>query len=71
MLMVENEVREFPLQKWWFAYMERTHKPYLMETHDMTGRPKTGDEMFDLMKADKEMIEGKYDCKVLAWCADE
>ena len=37
----------------------------------MTGRPKTGDEMFDLMKADKEMIEGKYDCKVIAWCADE
>jgi hypothetical protein len=22
MLMVENKLREFPLQKWWFAYME-------------------------------------------------
>jgi hypothetical protein len=46
-------------------------KPYLMETHDMAGRSKTGDEMFDLMKVDKEMIEGKYDCEVIAWCTDE
>ena len=42
-----------------------------METHDMTGRPKTEDEMFNLMKADKEMIKEKYDCKVIAWCTDE
>ena len=37
----------------------------------MSGKPKTGDEMFEVMKADKEMIEVKYDCKVVAWCADE
>jgi len=37
----------------------------------MSGKPKTRDEMFKVMKADKEMIEVKYNCKVVAWCADE
>jgi hypothetical protein len=41
-----------------------------METHDMSGKPKTRDEMFESMKADKDMIKAKYDCKVVA-CADE
>jgi hypothetical protein len=45
--------------------------PYLMDTHDMAGKPKTGDTMFKLMKADKEMIEEKYNTQVIAWCADE
>ena len=42
-----------------------------MDTHDMAGKPKTGDTMFQLMKADKEMIEEKYNTQVIAWCADE
>ncbi|KAJ7743003.1 hypothetical protein DFH07DRAFT_925395 [Mycena maculata] len=27
-------------------------QPFLLRTHDMTGRPKTGDELFKLMKSD-------------------
>jgi hypothetical protein len=42
-----------------------------METHDVAGKPKTGDTMFELMAADKEMIETKYNTQVIAWCADE
>ena len=36
----------------------------------MAGKPKTGDTMFELMKADKEMIEKKYNTQVIAWCTD-
>lgn len=37
----------------------------------MTKEPKTGDRMFELMKADKELMENKYGIVVAGWCADE
>jgi hypothetical protein len=39
--------------------------------HDMTKEPKTGDRMFELMKADKKLMEEKYGITVAGWCADE
>jgi hypothetical protein len=41
--------------------------PYLLRTHDMTGRPKTGDELFEIMKSDFEYacntyIQGRDNC---------
>jgi len=41
-----------------------------MNTHDMTGEPKTGDRMFELMDSDKAMIEEKYGVEVIGWCTD-
>jgi len=37
----------------------------------MTKEPKTGDRMFELMKADKTLMEEKYKITVGGWCADE
>jgi hypothetical protein len=37
----------------------------------MTKEPKTGDRMFELMKADKKLMEEKYNITVAGWCADE
>jgi hypothetical protein len=36
----------------------------------MTKELKTGDRMFELMKADKKLMEEKYDLTVAGWCAD-
>jgi len=41
---------------------------YLINTHDMTKEPKTGDRMFVLMKADKKLMEEKYNLTVAGWC---
>jgi hypothetical protein len=43
----------------------------LINTHDMTKEPKTGDRMFKLMKEDKKLMEEKYNITVAGWCADE
>jgi hypothetical protein len=37
----------------------------------MTKEPKMGDRMFELMKADKKLMEEKYNLMVAGWCADE
>jgi hypothetical protein len=37
----------------------------------MTKEPKTGDRMFELMKADKKLMEEKYNITVAEWCVDE
>jgi hypothetical protein len=37
----------------------------------MTKEPKTGDQMFKLMKADKTLMEEKYKITVGGWCADK
>ncbi|KIM73621.1 hypothetical protein PILCRDRAFT_80982, partial [Piloderma croceum F 1598] len=47
------------------------NEAYLINTHDMTKEPKTGDGMFELMKADKKLMEEKYNLTVAGWCADE
>jgi hypothetical protein len=36
----------------------------------MTGEPKTGDRMFELMDGDKAMIEEKYGVDIIGWCTD-
>ena len=46
-------------------------QPYLIRTHNMTGRPKTGDEMFKIIKDDMRHMEDKYKVKVIGWCTDD
>jgi hypothetical protein len=43
----------------------------LINTHDIAKEPKTGDRMFELMKADKKLMEETYNLTVAGWCADE
>ncbi|KAJ7167705.1 hypothetical protein C8R46DRAFT_812141, partial [Mycena filopes] len=46
-------------------------EPYLLRTHDMTGRPKTGDELFAIMKSDFEYAWNTYKVDVIAVCTDD
>ncbi|KAJ7874609.1 ribonuclease H-like domain-containing protein, partial [Mycena leptocephala] len=46
-------------------------RPYLLRTHDMTGRPKTGDELFEIMKSDFEYAWNTYKVEIIAVCTDD
>ncbi|KAJ7770863.1 hypothetical protein DFH07DRAFT_681221, partial [Mycena maculata] len=46
-------------------------KPYLLRTHNMTGRPKTGDELFEIMKSDFEYAWNTYHIEIIAVCTDD
>ncbi|KAJ7429946.1 ribonuclease H-like domain-containing protein [Mycena latifolia] len=39
---------------------------YLLRTHNMTGRPKTGDELFEIMKSDFEYAWNTYRVEIIA-----
>ncbi|KAI9058295.1 hypothetical protein FKP32DRAFT_1549847, partial [Trametes sanguinea] len=51
--------------------MSVEHEPYLVKTHDMTGEPKTGDRMFELIKSDIATMERDYQVDVIGWCTDD
>ncbi|KAJ7468182.1 ribonuclease H-like domain-containing protein, partial [Mycena latifolia] len=44
---------------------------YLLRTHNMTGRPKTGDELFEIMKSDFEYAWNTYRVEIIAVCTDD
>ncbi|KAJ7748303.1 ribonuclease H-like domain-containing protein, partial [Mycena maculata] len=46
-------------------------QPFLLRTHDMTGRPKTGDELFNIMKSDFEYALNTYAVKVICVTTDD
>ncbi|KAJ7746992.1 ribonuclease H-like domain-containing protein [Mycena metata] len=45
--------------------------PHLLKTHDMTGRPKTGDELYGLVQEDIKYAQETYDVEVIAVCTDD
>ncbi|KAH7869208.1 ribonuclease H-like domain-containing protein, partial [Lentinula edodes] len=46
-------------------------KSHLVKTHDMTGRPKTGDEYYSIMEEDIEYIKKVYGVDVICVCTDD
>ncbi|KAJ7438058.1 hypothetical protein FB451DRAFT_1060604 [Mycena latifolia] len=44
---------------------------YLLRTHNMTGRPKTGNELFEIMKSDFEYAWNTYRVEIIAVCTDD
>ncbi|KAJ7809917.1 ribonuclease H-like domain-containing protein [Mycena leptocephala] len=46
-------------------------RPYLLRTHDMTRRPKTGDELFEIMKSSFEYAWNIYKVEIIAVCTDD
>ncbi|KAJ7495202.1 ribonuclease H-like domain-containing protein [Mycena latifolia] len=46
-------------------------KPYLLRTHDMTGRPKTGDELFEIVKSDLDFAKTTYGVDIIAVVTDD
>ncbi|KAJ7231957.1 ribonuclease H-like domain-containing protein [Mycena rebaudengoi] len=46
-------------------------QPFLLRTHDMTGRPKTGDELFSIMKSDFQYAQDTYGVEIICACTDD
>ncbi|KAJ6452036.1 ribonuclease H-like domain-containing protein [Mycena vitilis] len=46
-------------------------KPYLLKTHDMTGRPKTGEELYAIVMSDLKYALETYGVDVIAVCTDD
>ncbi|KAJ2984582.1 hypothetical protein NUW54_g10457 [Trametes sanguinea] len=44
---------------------------YLVRTHDMSGRPKTGQEHAEVIKADMKHMQDVYDVQPIAWVTDD
>ncbi|EJF62989.1 hypothetical protein DICSQDRAFT_15853, partial [Dichomitus squalens LYAD-421 SS1] len=44
---------------------------HLVRTHDMTGRPKTGQEHLEVIKSDIEYMETTYGVRTIAWVTDD
>lgn len=45
-------------------------KPYLVRTHDMSGEPKTGDRLLELVKDDIKHMKDKFGVQTIAVCTD-
>ncbi|KAJ6447708.1 hypothetical protein C8R45DRAFT_850720, partial [Mycena sanguinolenta] len=46
-------------------------QPYLLRTHNMTGRPKTGNELFEIIKSDIDYASNTYGVTIIAVCTDD
>ncbi|KZP14834.1 hypothetical protein FIBSPDRAFT_664421, partial [Athelia psychrophila] len=44
---------------------------YLMRSHNMTGQPKTGDQLLEVVKEDLNYMETHYGLRTIAWCTDD
>ena len=47
------------------------HKPYLLQTHDMTGWPKTGDTLWAIVREDWEYAQTTFDVEIIEYCSDD
>ena len=45
-------------------------QPYLVATHNMIGKPKTGNYMYKLIKSDLCHMEETYEVNIVGWCAN-
>lgn len=46
------------------------HRPYLLHTHNMTGRPKTGDTLWAIVLEDREYAQTMFDVEIIEYCSD-
>ncbi|KAK7002098.1 hypothetical protein R3P38DRAFT_2362704, partial [Favolaschia claudopus] len=47
------------------------YEPHLLRTHNMTGRPKTGDELFEIVKSDLVYAKETYGVETIAVVTDD
>ncbi|KAL6298476.1 ribonuclease H-like domain-containing protein [Sparassis latifolia] len=47
------------------------HEAYLVRMHDMSGEPKTGDRLLELVRADIKCMSEKYRVKTIGWCTND
>ena len=44
---------------------------YLVKTHNMSGLPKTGDQLLIIVESDIQYIKDKFGVVVITWCTDD
>lgn len=44
---------------------------YLVRTHSLAGKRKTGDNLYELIKSDKALMETLYHVIIIAWITDD
>ncbi|KAH9916937.1 ribonuclease H-like domain-containing protein, partial [Amylocystis lapponica] len=44
---------------------------YMLRTHDMSGKPKTGDYLLGLVISDIKYMSAKYGVQTIGWCTDD
>jgi hypothetical protein len=54
-----------------FQILTTILQAYLVRTHDMSGLPKTGDQLLAIVESDIQFIIDKFDVIVIAWCTDD
>ncbi|KAI0055033.1 hypothetical protein BV25DRAFT_1816187 [Artomyces pyxidatus] len=53
------------------SLMTVDREPHLIETHNMSGLPKTGDQLLEIVLKDITIAEECYGIIVIAWCTDD
>ncbi|ETW84645.1 hypothetical protein HETIRDRAFT_48430 [Heterobasidion irregulare TC 32-1] len=53
------------------SMMTVANEHYLVCTHDLSGQPKTGDNLYAIIKSDKQYIEDTYLVEIIAWITDD
>ncbi|KAL6307742.1 ribonuclease H-like domain-containing protein [Sparassis latifolia] len=53
------------------SVMTVEHEAYLLRTHNMTGKPKTGDKLLEIVTADISYMSDKFGVKTIGWCTDD
>lgn len=69
MITVDKVVSAF-VSTFWLVNSRQFFEAYLVNTHDMTGWPKNGDELLAIVKSDIQLILEKFATTVIAWCTD-
>ncbi|KAF8148462.1 ribonuclease H-like domain-containing protein, partial [Crassisporium funariophilum] len=47
------------------------YKPYLVQTHDVTHKAKTRDQLLKHILKDKKLMEAKFETQLIAWCTND
>ncbi|KAK7029256.1 hypothetical protein R3P38DRAFT_2703759, partial [Favolaschia claudopus] len=78
-LQIEGKLATYSEDGW--SNIAKTHmntsllsvdcEPHLLRTHNMTGRPKTGDELFDIVKSDLVYAKETYGVETIAVVTDD
>ncbi|KAI0040417.1 hypothetical protein FA95DRAFT_1459517, partial [Auriscalpium vulgare] len=53
------------------SMMSVEHEAHLLRTHDMSGEPKTGDRLLELIRSDIDYTKEHFGVTTIAWCTDD
>ncbi|KAL6298032.1 ribonuclease H-like domain-containing protein [Sparassis latifolia] len=53
------------------SVMTVEHEAYLLRTHNMTGEPKMGEKLLEIVISDISYMSNKFGVKTIGWCTDD